>query len=442
MKSTKAGPGDLDVIINYDEAVPEAGSEEFQKFIADKYKVALISEAMSNPYVAGEGIDASFGNYGSISYEDYNKLGQPKKIGDHRVIGDAGNGFLITINVEDKSHGIERALNDIGGMFGYDRMGKDFMHTMNDSGQFPIFGPVANEFMSPINAYENARDAGKSSASAGHEAGKAGIQALGDAAIAAAQVALVVAAVAAAIPTGGASLAALPAMVGAGAAAGAAGGFAGGAARHGITSVLYGGETAETAYGGDIWETAGKSSASGAITGAATGIAAGLFPTAFAGSAGTAGVFVPTSAAEFGAASVMGGGQALAASSVYGAEGRDLINAAVGGFLSAGGTMSKLNTGVVPNSVAAVRAGGAGYAKSFAAALEGYAYENAVARKLFGLPKKVIFSDKNRSMPGATDRVDEGRLGPAQMRIEELLGQPGFMDRIYQNWSGRGHFVV
>lgn len=290
----KGKPGTQWVLAGYNEDIPEAGTQEFQEYVAKKFETSAISQATGNRVTLDE--DGKYiaprtelGQFASISASDYIKLGKPRKFGnfDTNKLSEMSDeelmaqGGLILQDTKDRSHGIEKALNKVGKLWGDSNFGHELMRSLTDLGRVPIIGDIfVNPYVKPINAYEEARDAGESAGSAGKAAGKAAVSALGDSVIAAAKAA---AAVAATVATGGAfapGAVALVAGTAAGVATGAATEFAGTLASHGMNRAIYGSGNLMYGHGGrvmgksdEMWDNAGKAAAVGAITG---GVGAGV----------------------------------------------------------------------------------------------------------------------------------------------------------------------
>jgi hypothetical protein len=268
-----AKPGQQMLVVGYNESLPAPGTEEYKKFLSDKFYAVAGAQAIQNRLTVDEdghvsGAHTDFGQMGSVSASDYIKLGRPGRVGnldlsEYAEMSDdeiLAKGILIGQDTKNRSHGVEKALNSVGRLFGDDNFGHELMRTLTDIAAVPVVGSILSVAIDPINAYETARDSGYSAGAAGRESGKAGLAAVNDAYIDAAAAALTVVAVAAAPFTGGASLAF-------GAAAGAALGAAGAAARSGMRSTIYGGYD-ENAFLNSVAE--------GAVTGAITGTMQGI----------------------------------------------------------------------------------------------------------------------------------------------------------------------
>lgn len=268
-----AKPGQQMLIVGYNESLPTPGTEEYKKFLSDKFYAVAGAQAVQNRMTLGEdgrlsGPRTDFGQMGSVSAADFIKLGRPGRVGnldlsEYAEMSDdeiLAKGLLIGQDTKNRSHGIEKALNSVGKLFGDDNFGHELMRTLTDIAAVPVVGSVLSVVVDPVNAYETARDSGYSARAAGRESGKAGLAAVNDAYIDAATAALTVVAVAAAPFTGGASIAV-------GAVAGAALGAAGAAARSGMRSTIYGGYDEGALL---------NSVAEGAVTGAITGTMQGV----------------------------------------------------------------------------------------------------------------------------------------------------------------------
>lgn len=312
-RAGKAGVGGIDIVMGYNETLPEAGTAEFDAEIGKRAEEAIIGFASRNQYDPEKGyIRSSQGQYGSITAKDWVELGRPKVVGNDTILGydeysgytdeqltSMGDTLLFTQDRKNRSHGVEKALNNVGKIFGDDNFGHEFLRTMSDLGSIPILGDIfIDPYLKPIQAYEDARDMGLSSSEAARQAGKAGIQAVGDGIISALKTAAAVAVTAA---TGGFGA---PVAVALGGLTGAATGYAGSLASSGLQRSLYGSGNAvygtlggKGAFGarlgasvedtGDILKGAEKAGAMGAITGAAGTLGARLFPTGGEGLSGS-----------------------------------------------------------------------------------------------------------------------------------------------------------
>lgn len=301
---SKASPGDTWLVTDYNEETPVPGTAEFQERMESTFYNVVLAQAMHQRYEVGEDGRASrvegfagtkFGTYGSISARDYIALGKPGSVGNMSMGAYSDmeddellrQGLLIGQDTKDRSHGVEKALNKIGGaLLGDKNFGHEFMRVAGDATKVPILGSVVGLVSRPIMAYEASRDAGYSSGRAGKEAGKAGLDAAQSFLIDAAVVAATIASVFAAPFTGGASL------VVAGAAIGAAYGTVGGALKQGLHTTLYGGYEES-----ELWNAMGEGAAVGAVSGAFQGI-------------GKAGAMAATGTAAAKTASYLGSGYA------------------------------------------------------------------------------------------------------------------------------------
>ena len=285
-----------DVVVGLGEKIPELGSQAFAEWAEKKFYEGQYSQASSHRWTKEhKSTGTGYGGYGSISVADWIELGRPKKLGTDTIMGldswrekteglsveDVNpNALLMTVDQEERSHGIEKGLNKIGKVVGYDRLGRDFGHMMENIDKYggPLTGGtvglITKTYTSMTDAYNRSRDLGHSSGGALKEAGKAGGYAAVESTIDTAQVALV----AAAVVTGGATLAGAVAL---GALAGATAGYVGGALKYGAHSTLYGGYDS-----GDQLKQAEKAGAAGAISGAVSGFSSYMLPGAGQGSWG------------------------------------------------------------------------------------------------------------------------------------------------------------
>ena len=260
---------------------PEPGTEEFQKWLGDQFKEGVRQQAAQNRFDPEKGSTGTgFGAYGSITVRDWVELGRPKhvsrdtilfdtigasyeelsEISDEDLIARAGDESIMTVDQYDRSHGVEKSLNKLGGAFlGDKNFGHEAMRVLSDVGSVPVLGSLISLVTDPINAYEASRDTGKSASGSLREAGKAGIAAANDFYVDTAMSALLAGSVAAAPFTGGASLAF-------GIAAGAALGAAGAAVKSGVRSTIYGGFDE-----GNLLNDIGTGAATGAVKGALQG---------------------------------------------------------------------------------------------------------------------------------------------------------------------------
>jgi len=302
----KANPGTQWVLAGYNEEVPEAGTEEFQEYVAKKFETSAMAQAIGNRVRVGEDGKVEYpktelGQYATMSSADWIKMGRPGKVGNfsmhkYKDLSDddlLARGGLLLQDTKDRAHGIEKAINKVGKLWGDSNFGHELMRVATDIGRIPLLGDLSglNLVVRPINAYESARDAGKSAQSAAKEGAKAGVDAFIDTQLAAAKLAAAVATTAA---TGGAGAPLAIALI-AGAAAGAATEYAGSMASSAKQRMIFG--SGNTMYGAAAGEDAlsvksshqmqnraGKAAAVGAITGAAgraaawlTGPGAGVF---------------------------------------------------------------------------------------------------------------------------------------------------------------------
>ena len=324
-----------DVVVGLGEKIPELGSQAFAEWAEKKFYEGQYMQASSHRWTKEhKSTGTHYGGYGSISVADWIELGRPKKLGTDTIMGwdswrekteglsveDVNpNALLMTVDQEERSHGIEKGLNKIGGAVGYDRLGRDFGHTMENLGELgvvPTLGLsiIGKTYASMTDAYNQSRDLGHSSGGALKEAGKAGGYAVAESAIDAAQVVLVAAAVA----TGGATLAGAVAL---GALAGAAAGYVGGALKYGAHSTLYGGYDS-----GDQLKQAEKAGAAGAISGAVSGFASYMLPGAGQGSWGGFGEHAFQTAGKM---ALNAGESYVVGTEVYGMSGHDASQAAL-----------------------------------------------------------------------------------------------------------------
>lgn len=352
VKKTK--PFGVDVTVGYNEVIPEAGTEEFQDWVNKKFYEGVEEEKAQHVWTQESGWGGNkpgYGDYFSISYEDWMSIGAPRKHGDLRLDFGGGskeknreiqqnlidaegrvnpNFMLGGANFEDESHGVTKILNSVGSVWGNNEFGEDVVEFSNNLAEVPILGSLslANKlFLQPIAKYEGARDAGESSASALHDTGSYMLATSAKMGVEAVIVAL------------GAVLAPFTAGLSA-VAAGAALGALNAAGSYGIDSLVYGGTYAENAYGGDIWDATGKGAAAGAIT---AGVAQGanfIAPNAAGGYYNVGGegaynvVSIPTDLSSLTHAAIVGAGQYASSRIVYGATDSQAMWAGVGGALS------------------------------------------------------------------------------------------------------------
>ena len=278
-------PGGIDLILGYGETAPEPGTEAFQDWVRKKYREGMLGQAMSHQYDPETGSTGTgYGGYGYVTFSDWVEMGRPDKIGNDTIVGlsdedrsrldtmsdeevaSLGGGFVVQ-DQENRSHGIESALNSVGSLWGDRNFGHEAMRIAGQLSAIPVFGSVASLFTDPILAYEAARDSGAGTSGALKEAGKAEIGAGFDLVIEAAQLAIVIGSLALAPFSGGASLVVTGAVVGAMA------GAAGSAAKQGVHTTIYGGYDE-----GALWNAMGEGAATGAVSGALQGLgyAAGM----------------------------------------------------------------------------------------------------------------------------------------------------------------------
>ena len=293
-----SGPGGIDIVYGYDEDVPAPGTEEFRKWMNDKFDEGRRYQGNANRYSKDKGgTGTSYGQYGSITASDWIALGRPKVIGNDLVLGYddlsgyaddeiRGDFILYTQDREKRSHGIEKGLNSVGASVGFGRLGSEALGALDTLGDVGLLvggiGPIAKVVSSSQEAYSASRDAGKSAGSSMKSAEKAGGYAAAESAIDTVQQALVSAAIATAwTGVGGAGFgaaAAGAAAIGAGLAAGAAAGYGAGLAEYGVHSSIYGGYDS-----GDMLKTAEKKGAAGAISGGVQGAGMAFAPSAGSG---------------------------------------------------------------------------------------------------------------------------------------------------------------
>ena len=353
----KTKPFGVDVTVGYNEVIPEAGTEEFQNWVNNKFYEGVAAEKAEHRWTQEEGWGGNkpgFGDYFSVSYEDWMAAGAPRKVGGMKIqfggenkeenreirqalIDNEGrvdpNFMLGGANLKDESHGFTKALNTVGSIWGNSDFGEDAVDFSNKLNAVPVLGSLslANKlFLQPIAKYEAARDAGESSGTALHETGS---YMLATSAKTALDAAIVSVGVLLAPVTAGLSAVAAGAALGA---MNAAGGYA-------IDSVVYGGTGAELMHGGDIWNATGKSAAAGAITAGVAEVANTIFPNAGAGY-GTLGekgsafsVSYPTTLSSAGHATLIGAGQYVNAKYIYGADDELAFYSGIGGMTSAYG---------------------------------------------------------------------------------------------------------
>ena len=328
------GPAGVDIFIGASEKVPEAGTLEFQDWLGEKFEEGVMEQAASHKYSSESGTTGTgYGGYGSISIADWVALGKPKKIGNDDIVTDVEglssysdeqlknmSGSLITFDSEERSHGIEKGLNKVGGLVGYDRLGKEVMKAAENVGKLGIAGGLTGITIGAVadaqNAYQAGRNAGMSGSAALKEGGKAGTLSMANAAVDAAQTALVTAAV---VLTGGVG------GIAAGAAVGAATGYLGGMLKYSAQSTLYGGYDE-----GNMLKSSEKAGAAGAVSGAVSGASAavgGAVGGKWAGSVAGKGFSYGTIASKAFDASANAAKTYVISHDIYGASGKDSMEA-------------------------------------------------------------------------------------------------------------------
>jgi len=322
-----------DVVVGLGEKIPELGSQAFAEWAEKKFYEGQYAQASSHRWTKEhKSTGTGYGGYGSISVADWIELGRPKKLGTDTIMGldswrekteglsaeDVNpDALIMTVDQEERSHGIEKGLNKIGKAVGYDRLGRDFGHMMENFDKYgaPMgMDMVGKTYVRMTDAYNRSRDLGHSSGGAFKEAGKAGGYAAVESTIDTAQEALIAASVA----TGGAGLVGAVAL---GALVGAAAGYVGGALKYGVHSTLYGGYDS-----GDQLKQAEKAGAAGAISGAVSGFSQSMLPGAGQGSWGGFGEHAFQTAGKM---ALKAGESYVVGTEVYGMSGHDASQAAL-----------------------------------------------------------------------------------------------------------------
>ena len=264
---------------------PEKGTEEYQKWLEDEFAAGARQQAMANRFdpEAG-GSQTGFGSFGSITVADWVELGRPKRVGgdevlfnsagtsleeleamsDEELLSRAGGAVFMTVDTKDRSHGVSKALNKVGNLWGDSNFGDEFMRVMTDIGKIPGLGFGVGMLANAANAYEAARDSGGDVGSGSREVGKSLLVSSASGMIDAAALVATVLTVITLIPSGGAS-----AVVG-GAAIGALYGAAASATKSGVSTATYGGFSES-----DLWNNVGEGAAYGAVSGAFAGAGVG-----------------------------------------------------------------------------------------------------------------------------------------------------------------------
>lgn len=332
-KSGHAGAFGVDMVVGLDEDIPEAGTLEFQEWVGDKFAEGVLNQAASHRYSSESGTTGTgYGGYGSITFSDWVALGRPEKIGNDTVLGiddysdysddqlKSSTGYLVTVDEKERSHGIEKGLNKVGGVVGYDRLGKEVMKSAENVGKLGIAGGVWGVTIGAVadaqNAYQAGRNAGMSGSAALKEGGKAGTLSMANDVVDAVQTALVTAAV---VLTGGVG------GIAAGAAVGAATGYLGGMLKYSAQSTLYGGYDE-----GNMLKSSEKAGAAGAVSGAVSGASAavgGAVGGKWAGSVGGKAFSYGTIASKAFDASANAAKTYVVSHDVYGASGKDSMKA-------------------------------------------------------------------------------------------------------------------
>ena len=260
---------------------PEKGTEEYQKWLEDEFAAGARQQAAANRLdpEAGGG-QTGFGSFGSITVADWVELGRPKRVGgdevlfnslgttleeleamsDSELLSRAGGEAFMTVDTKDRSHGVSRVLNKVGGWWGDSNFGDELMRVVTDFGKIPVIGSGVGMLANAVNSYEAARDAGGGVGSGLHEVGKSVLVSAASSVVDAVALAATVLTVVTLIPSGGTS-----AVVG-GAAIGAMYGALASMVKSGVASATYGGFSES-----DLWNNMGEGAAYGAVSGAFAG---------------------------------------------------------------------------------------------------------------------------------------------------------------------------